>query len=169
MARVRQQKMADERVKLVNEMLQGVRVVKLYAWEKATKAKIEASRKTELSLIRKQRICSSLFGVLLLCVASFSTVATFSVYALAGNSLRAGTVVTAHLLLTMLRFPLSFGPMLFLQYLNFQATSPSNRFLSSQLTPSSLCIPLSHPPLPSRPSATAQLRKIKPRDVYRSP
>lgn len=106
-------------MKLINEVLQGVRVVKLYAWEQSMKAKIDAVRKEELKLIRKQRIISSCFVVLLLSLSTFVTVVTFSTYALAGNSLRAGTIVTAHLLLTMLRFPLAFGPVLLIQLGNF--------------------------------------------------
>jgi len=132
-ARAQQQRIADERVKLLNELMQGVRVVKLYAWEESLRAKVEASRKMELSFIRKQRFISCFLAVLLQSLSSFVTVVTFSVYALMGNSLRAGTVVTAHLLLSMLRFPLAFGPILVVQLLNFQVSMKRiSRFLTNK-------------------------------------
>ena len=117
--RAKQQKIADDRVKLINEAVQGMRVVKLYAWEKALQAKIDAARKEELTVLKETRKSSAMFTVLLLSLSSFVTVVTFSVYALAGNSLQAKTVITAHSLLTLLRFPLAFLPFLCMRLIQF--------------------------------------------------
>ena len=43
---------SDQRVKLMSEILQGIRVVKLYAWEQALAAKIEEIRVKELRHLR---------------------------------------------------------------------------------------------------------------------
>jgi ABC-type multidrug transport system fused ATPase/permease subunit len=45
-----------ERTLLVNETLQGIRVVKMYAWEKIIQEKIEKVRKKEVILLRKYLI-----------------------------------------------------------------------------------------------------------------
>ena len=46
-------KFTDERVKVMNETLQGIRVVKLYAWEQPTKARIEGIRNAEIKQVTK--------------------------------------------------------------------------------------------------------------------
>ena len=44
---------ADKRVKLVNELITGIRIVKFYAWEKPFKKMIESVRGIELEAIKK--------------------------------------------------------------------------------------------------------------------
>ncbi|CAK4364114.1 unnamed protein product, partial [Aphanomyces euteiches] len=46
-------KLQSERVKLTNEILQGVRVVKLYAWESFLEDQVAAIREQELILLKK--------------------------------------------------------------------------------------------------------------------
>lgn len=43
----------DERLKFCNEILNGIKVVKLYAWEPAMEEAVERIRRRELHLIRK--------------------------------------------------------------------------------------------------------------------
>lgn len=43
----------DERTKMVNEVLNGIKVIKLYAWEPPMEQTITDLRNHELSLIRK--------------------------------------------------------------------------------------------------------------------
>ena len=43
----------DKRVKLINELITGIRIVKFYAWEKPFQAVIEATRERELEWIKK--------------------------------------------------------------------------------------------------------------------
>jgi ABC-type multidrug transport system fused ATPase/permease subunit len=45
-------KFADERLKFVNEVLQGIRVIKFYAWEKSFMQKIGVVREQELRKVR---------------------------------------------------------------------------------------------------------------------
>ncbi|KDO19675.1 hypothetical protein SPRG_14755 [Saprolegnia parasitica CBS 223.65] len=48
-----------ERVKLTNELLQGVRVVKMYGWEPNLEAAIDAIRTTELALLKQYQAAAS--------------------------------------------------------------------------------------------------------------
>jgi len=43
----------DDRIKLMNEILNGIKVLKLYAWEKSFKEKVLAIRQKELNVLRK--------------------------------------------------------------------------------------------------------------------
>ncbi|GMR37868.1 hypothetical protein PMAYCL1PPCAC_08063, partial [Pristionchus mayeri] len=54
-----QMKLKDERVKMVNEVLNGMKVVKLYAWEEPMEKHIEGIRERELALIRKAGLVQS--------------------------------------------------------------------------------------------------------------
>ena len=48
-----QMKHKDSRIKLMNEILNGIRVLKLYAWELSFKEKVLAIRKIELETLKK--------------------------------------------------------------------------------------------------------------------
>ena len=50
---VRQMKLKDERVKAMNEVLSGAKIIKLYGWEQAFIDKVNAIRNKELSILRK--------------------------------------------------------------------------------------------------------------------
>lgn len=46
-------KSKDNRIKLMNEMLNGIKVLKLYAWELAFKDKVAGIRESELQVLKK--------------------------------------------------------------------------------------------------------------------
>lgn len=43
----------DSRIKLMNEILNGIKVLKLYAWELAFKDKVSKIRESELKVLKK--------------------------------------------------------------------------------------------------------------------
>jgi len=53
----------DERVKVMNETLQGVRVVKLYAWEVPSQRRIQALRISEILKVAKYQLLKITFTV----------------------------------------------------------------------------------------------------------
>lgn len=62
---IKQMKLKDERAKMCNELLNGIKVVKLYAWEVPMKEMIEKIRKQELMCILKSslvRMSADLFN-----------------------------------------------------------------------------------------------------------
>lgn len=46
-------KSKDNRIKLMNEVLNGIKVLKLYAWELAFKDKVSQIRESELRVLKK--------------------------------------------------------------------------------------------------------------------
>ena len=46
----------DERIKIMNEMLEGIKVIKLYSWEACFDKKIADIRKTEADTLKKLRV-----------------------------------------------------------------------------------------------------------------
>lgn len=77
---VRQMRLKDERTKMVNEVLNGIKVIKLYAWEPPMEGVISSLRDRELSLIRKAaalRTLSDMLNSASPFLVAFSTFATF--------------------------------------------------------------------------------------------
>ena len=54
----------DQRIKMMNEILNGIRVLKLYAWEKAFIRSITDVRDKELKYIRKKAIVNTISNIL---------------------------------------------------------------------------------------------------------
>ena len=67
-----QMRLKDERAKMCNEILNGVKVIKLYAWEQPMEEAVENIRKRELALVRKAGLVRSLAD-------SFNTASPFLV------------------------------------------------------------------------------------------
>ncbi|KAK6762893.1 hypothetical protein RB195_023553 [Necator americanus] len=79
---VQQMRYKDERTKMVNEVLNGIKVIKLYAWEEPMEKVISDLREKELSLIRKAallRTLSDMFNSASPFLVALSTFATFIV------------------------------------------------------------------------------------------
>ncbi|CAK4085232.1 unnamed protein product [Aphanomyces euteiches] len=95
----------SERVKLTNELLQGVRVVKLYAWESFVIAKLDEIRATELELLRRFQYNSRLPAATL----QASAVAVFAlcllVYVARGHTLTPDVAFSTMAFLGVARLP----------------------------------------------------------------
>ncbi|KAG7393081.1 hypothetical protein PHYPSEUDO_012416 [Phytophthora pseudosyringae] len=73
---------ADERVKATSEALQGVRVVKFYAWEQSIASRVHRIRATEVSLFRKLHASMVSNSVLLFLTPVFLSGSTLGLYVL---------------------------------------------------------------------------------------
>lgn len=60
-------RLKDQRIKLINEMLNGVKVLKLFAWEESFKRKIEDYRNQELIVLRAAAYLVAVGSVTLQC------------------------------------------------------------------------------------------------------
>eukprot|EP00919_Chromeraceae_sp_WS-2016_P063850 GHVR01151085.1.p1 GENE.GHVR01151085.1~~GHVR01151085.1.p1 ORF type:complete len:470 (+),score=101.39 GHVR01151085.1:126-1535(+) len=102
----------DERMKVTHELLYGIRVVKMYAWEAAFLSKITSLRVSELLLVRSYRMRHAINNVLWLGVPVVVSFTTFVAYVLLGNILDVATVFTSVALFQLMRFPLMVFPMM---------------------------------------------------------
>lgn len=68
---------ADKRIRLLQEILAGIRVIKLYSWDNIFRTKMSHLREKELKEIRKMRLSSALITTLTLALPVLASVATF--------------------------------------------------------------------------------------------
>ncbi|GBG65334.1 hypothetical protein CBR_g50697 [Chara braunii] len=102
----------SERVKVLNEVIQGIRVVKSSAWERPFKASVEESRAKELKAILKRVVLRATHVTLMLSTPLLIMVATFAFYTkVQRRQLIPSTIFTAVSLFTALRNPLMMYPM----------------------------------------------------------
>ncbi|XP_055636687.1 multidrug resistance-associated protein 1-like isoform X2 [Toxorhynchites rutilus septentrionalis] len=111
---VEQMKIKDERVKKMNEILSGIKVLKLYAWEPSFQRDIVEVRSDEISILRVM----AYYGAATFFVWSLApflvTLASFTVYVLIdeNNVLDPQTAFVSLALFNILRFPLAMFPMM---------------------------------------------------------
>ncbi|XP_004625600.2 canalicular multispecific organic anion transporter 1 [Octodon degus] len=110
---VKNMKNKDKRLKIMNEILSGIKILKYFAWEPSFKERITNIRKKELKnlLFFGQLQCVIIFVLQLAPV--LVSVTTFSVYVLvdSNNILDAEKAFTSITLFNILRFPLTMLPM----------------------------------------------------------
>ncbi|XP_035948562.2 multidrug resistance-associated protein 1-like isoform X1 [Halichoerus grypus] len=108
-----QTKNKDKQIKLLNEILHGIKILKLYTWEPSYKKKIIEIREQELE-VQKSAGYLAVFSMLTLtCIPFLVSLATFGIYFLLdeGNILTATKVFTSMSLFNILRLPLFDLPM----------------------------------------------------------
>uniref|UniRef100_A0A8C2H8V0 Multidrug resistance-associated protein 1 n=1 Tax=Cyprinus carpio TaxID=7962 RepID=A0A8C2H8V0_CYPCA len=79
---VAQMKSKDNRIKLMNEVLNGIKVLKLYAWELAFKDKVSAIRESELRVLMKTAYLGAVSTFTWVCAPFLVALSTFAVYVL---------------------------------------------------------------------------------------
>uniref|UniRef100_A0A8C2AUR3 Multidrug resistance-associated protein 1 n=1 Tax=Cyprinus carpio TaxID=7962 RepID=A0A8C2AUR3_CYPCA len=110
---VAQMKSKDNRIKLMNEVLNGIKVLKLYAWELAFKDKVSAIRESELRVLMKTAYLGAVSTFTWVCAPFLVALSTFAVYVLVDehNILDAQKAFVSLALFNILRFPLNMLPM----------------------------------------------------------
>ncbi|KAM8860010.1 ATP-binding cassette sub-family C member 2 isoform 1-T2 [Spinachia spinachia] len=107
-------KFKDQRLKIMNEILNGVKILKLYAWEKSFQDQVEGIRGKELKVMRKFAYLSSVSTFIFSSAPALVSLATFAVFVgvSPNNVLTAEKAFTSISLFNILRFPLAMLPML---------------------------------------------------------
>uniref|UniRef100_H3CHF1 Multidrug resistance-associated protein 1 n=1 Tax=Tetraodon nigroviridis TaxID=99883 RepID=H3CHF1_TETNG len=110
---VAQMKNKDSRIKLMNEMLNSIKVLKLYAWELAFKDKVSEIREHELHVLKKAGYLGAVTTFTWICAPFLVALSTFTVYVLMdeNNVLDAQKAFVSLALFNILRFPLTMLPM----------------------------------------------------------
>mmetsp|Transcript_20744 Transcript_20744/g.29812 ORF Transcript_20744/g.29812 Transcript_20744/m.29812 type:complete len:1497 (+) Transcript_20744:45-4535(+) len=101
----------DARVKLNNEVLSGMKVIKFQAWEQEFQSRIDEARSRELEVYRRAIYLQTLSGAVYTALPLSVGICTFTVYVSMGNELDVATALTSLALFEILRFPLFILPM----------------------------------------------------------
>ena len=128
----------DLRVKLMNEILDGVRIIKYYAWEGAFIKQLTFIRDEEMRILQRMGyIFNTGLGLLMLGAPNIQTILIFFTYISLGNQLDIATAFTTITLFGILTGPFVFIPFGMQQYMTTKVgTQRIMEFLSTdELTP----------------------------------
>lgn len=103
-----QMKLKDERVKLTNEILNGIKVLKLYAWEPSFEEQISAIRVQEIKMLRKAAMYNAFTEFIWGLAPFLVSFASFATFVYLGNTLDPATAFVSLALFNILRMPMMF-------------------------------------------------------------
>ncbi|KAJ3154725.1 Canalicular multispecific organic anion transporter 2 [Geranomyces variabilis] len=106
-----QMKNKDNRTKMMDELLNGIKVIKLYAWERPFLKRIFGAREAELETLKKLGVLSAFQSFTWACTPFLVSFASFAVYTLVSDEpLTSSKVFVCISLFNLLQFPLSVFP-----------------------------------------------------------
>lgn len=110
---------SDLRVKTMNEIFNGIRVIKFYAWERPFRREVADIRAHELAALTKLAYTTAIgFSMILMSAPLIQPILVFLTYSsLSTQPLSAAIAFTTVSLFNMIRIPFAFLPMGFLQYI----------------------------------------------------
>jgi ATP-binding cassette subfamily C (CFTR/MRP) protein 1 len=112
-------KFSDMRVKMMNEILTGIRIIKFYAWERPFGKEVSSVRGNEMDALTKLAYTVAVgFSIILLSTPIVQPVIVFVTYVnIEDKPLTAATAFTTVALFNLMRFPFAFMPMGLLQFI----------------------------------------------------
>lgn len=124
----------DRRIKLLMEIFNGIRIIKIHAWEEPFKRRTEAIRGQEIKSLRSQTWYSGAITFAFTCLPFVVALASFAFYVLIdpNNVLDANRVFVSLSLFNIIRVPLAILPMLITNLSMFLvAVRRVNKFLET--------------------------------------
>lgn len=124
----------DKRIKLLSEMFNGIKIIKIHAWEDAFKARAEGIRANEILNLNKQSWYSAGITFAFTCLPFVVALASFATFILIdpNNVLDANKVFVSLSLFNKIRIPLAILPMVLTNYSLFVvAVKRINKFLEA--------------------------------------
>ncbi|PPQ72540.1 hypothetical protein CVT26_004018 [Gymnopilus dilepis] len=100
----------DKRVKLLQELMGGMKVIKYFAWEVPLLQRVTDYRKHEMSNIRSLLLLRSANSAVAMSLPTIASVLAFVTYSASGHSLNPSVIFTSLTLFNLLRLPLMFLP-----------------------------------------------------------
>ncbi|XP_062546105.1 multidrug resistance-associated protein 1 isoform X8 [Armigeres subalbatus] len=132
---IKQMKNKDERVKLMNEVLSGIKVLKLYAWEPSFEQQILRIRDKEVKVLKSAAYLNAGTSFIWSCAPFLVSLITFAVYVLSDEK-NVLTPVKAFVCLTLfdiLKLPLVLLPMLIVYMVETSVSVKRiNKFLNQE-------------------------------------
>lgn len=106
-------KFTDARVRLMQEILSSMRIIKFYAWENSFLNKVTKLRIQEMKIVRFLLVTRSGVNAVAITIPVFATILAFVTYSLTGHDLSPGPIFSSLTLFNLLRMPLMFLPLVF--------------------------------------------------------
>ncbi|PRP78236.1 hypothetical protein PROFUN_13846 [Planoprotostelium fungivorum] len=103
-------KLRDKRIEKMNEIVNGIRIIKLFAWEESFQQQVDGVREEELVIKKKNIIIRGLQRFLFIGSPIWIALASFSLYTLLGNQLTSDKAFTAIALFNLMRMPTTMLP-----------------------------------------------------------
>jgi ATP-binding cassette subfamily C (CFTR/MRP) protein 1 len=100
----------DARNKVINEVLQGIRVIKYFAWERSFEEKVAEVRQTEIDALQAGARIRAWTAFLWTASPVIVSLATFGVFTFLGHDLTPEIAFPALALINILRFPINALP-----------------------------------------------------------
>ncbi|XP_078324316.1 ATP-binding cassette sub-family C member 5-like [Crassostrea virginica] len=100
----------DKRVRKMSELINSMKLIKMYAWEKPFRTAIQEIRKQEKKYLILSAILNSISMAIIPVTPTLASVATIAAYRAAGNELSAATAFAVIGTLSFLRVIVSFIP-----------------------------------------------------------
>ena len=101
---------SDERIKVMGEVLSGIRVVKSYNWEQPLAKKVQAIRYNEIWISFLSQTMNGLSKIIMYLSPSLIMLLVFGVYSANGGSMDISLVLTIMAFLNSVKFPMSVMP-----------------------------------------------------------
>ncbi|CAH1406921.1 unnamed protein product [Nezara viridula] len=132
---VKQMKHKDERIKIMNEVFSGMKVLKLYAWEPSFQERILKIRKKEANLLKKTARLKAVITFMWASAPFLVSLVTFATYVLIdeNNILDTSKAFVSLALFNILRPPLIVLPLVFSNVMQAGVSIKRlNKFLNSE-------------------------------------
>uniref|UniRef100_A0A158Q7H0 Multidrug resistance-associated protein 1 n=1 Tax=Elaeophora elaphi TaxID=1147741 RepID=A0A158Q7H0_9BILA len=114
----RQMKLRDERLKLMSEILNGIRIIKFYAWEKSMQKLVLEIREKEIAVLREIALYNAAISLTWSCAPFLVAIVTFGLYVKIDpqhNQLTPQVTFVGLSLFNLIRFPMTIFPLIFSQ------------------------------------------------------
>ncbi|KAG0261912.1 hypothetical protein BG011_000532 [Mortierella polycephala] len=108
--RKRASEYTDDRIRLTTEILQGIKVIKFFAWESNFLQKLSEIRSQELKNVNKLLRIRGMVAASTASLPVFASALSFVIYAVVGNELQPNIIFPALAYFTILRVPLMVLP-----------------------------------------------------------
>ncbi|XP_042225839.1 multidrug resistance-associated protein 5-like isoform X2 [Homarus americanus] len=108
--RVETVKVTDKRVTLMSEVLNSMRLIKMYSWEDSFAQKIAAIRKEELKKHRIGALLQAVSSTVIPSISILAAIVTFLGYTLSGNTLKSAEAFTIFSVFNAMQFTVGVLP-----------------------------------------------------------
>lgn len=130
---MKQMKQKDKRVKQMNEIIQGIKIIKLYGWEQSCQKRVADIRDKEINILRNMSYMSCVNSFVWTCAPFVVSLVTFATYVFMdeNNVLDSQKAFVSLALFNIMKIPLTFLPHMILATVQGSvSTKRINKFLN---------------------------------------